>query len=396
MNFETLDNLFEDFLPGGYEWLAFAVAAFVFVFVVINTLVAVTAFYTWFERRAIGRFHARLGPNRWGPYGLLQPMADVLKLITKEDTVPETADRIMFFLAPVVFLAPTFIVFALIPFGEDSFLGSLNVGILFVVAITGVNTFGIFMGGWSSRNKYAIFGAVRSVAILISYEVPMALSLVGVVLVAGSMSLLSIADSQSAVPYLFVQPLGFLVFLAAASAEMNRTPFDLAEGESELGGGYLTEYSGMKFGIFQLAEFMAPLLTASIATVLFLGGTRWGLDPVPGQIWFLVKAFIVVFFLLWVRSTWPRLRVDQMMGLAWKGLLPLALVNLLVVAVEVLMLQDPGTGVVPSERLWWMAAFNWPLTIGSIIVLANILGQRRLQEESPGPLRLADLGAEAE
>lgn len=394
MNFETLNNGFNGLLPGGYEWLAFIAAALVFVFVVINTLVAVTAFYTWFERRAIGRFHARLGPNRWGPYGLLQPMADVLKLITKEDTVPETADKTMFFLAPIVFIVPTFIVFALIPFGEDSFLGSLNVGILFVVAVTGINTFGVFMGGWSSRNKYAMFGAVRSVAILISYEVPMALSLVGVVLVAGSMSLLSIADSQSAVPYLFVQPLGFLVFLAAASAEMNRTPFDLAEGESELGGGYLTEYSGMKFGIFQLAEFMAPLLTASIATVLFLGGTKWGLDPVPGQIWFLVKAFLVVFLLLWIRSTWPRLRVDQMMGFAWKGLLPLSLVNLFVLAIEVLILQDPGTGVVPPERLWWMAAFNWPFGIVSIMVLAKIMEQRPKKMESAEPLRLAGQKAE--
>ena len=394
MNFETLNSEFNGLLPGGYEWLAFIAAALVFVFVVINTLVAVTAFYTWFERRAIGRFHARLGPNRWGPYGLLQPMADVLKLITKEDTVPETADKTMFFLAPIVFIVPTFIVFALIPFGEDSFLGSLNVGILFVVAVTGINTFGVFMGGWSSRNKYAMFGAVRSVAILISYEVPMALSLVGVVLVAGSMSLLSIADSQNAVPYLFVQPLGFLVFLTAASAEMNRTPFDLAEGESELVGGYLTEYSGMKFGIFQLAEFMAPLLTASIATVLFLGGTKWGLDPVPGQIWFLVKAFLVVFFLLWVRSTWPRLRVDQMMGLAWKGLLPLSLVNLFVLAIEVLIFQDPGTGVVPPERLWWMAAFNWPFAIVSIVVLAHIMGQRPTKMGSAGPLRLAAQRAE--
>ena len=394
MNFETLNSEFNGLLPGGYEWLAFIAAALVFVFVVINTLVAVTAFYTWFERRAIGRFHARLGPNRWGPYGLLQPMADVLKLITKEDTVPETADKTMFFLAPIVFIVPTFIVFALIPFGEDSFLGSLNVGILFVVAVTGINTFGVFMGGWSSRNKYAMFGAVRSVAILISYEVPMALSLVGVVLVAGSMSLLSIADSQNAVPYLFVQPLGFLVFLTAASAEMNRTPFDLAEGESELVGGYLTEYSGMKFGIFQLAEFMAPLLTASIATVLFLGGTKWGLDPVPGQIWFLVKAFLVVFFLLWVRSTWPRLRVDQMMGFAWKGLLPLSLVNLFVLAIEVLIFQDPGTGVVPPERLWWMAAFNWPFAIVSIVVLAHIMGQRPTKMGSAGPLRLAAQRAE--
>jgi len=394
LNFETLNSEFNGLLPGGYEWLAFIAAALVFVFVVINTLVAVTAFYTWFERRAIGRFHARLGPNRWGPYGLLQPMADVLKLITKEDTVPETADKTMFFLAPIVFIVPTFIVFALIPFGEDSFLGSLNVGILFVVAVTGINTFGVFMGGWSSRNKYAMFGAVRSVAILISYEVPMALSLVGVVLVAGSMSLLSIADSQNAVPYLFVQPLGFLVFLTAASAEMNRTPFDLAEGESELVGGYLTEYSGMKFGIFQLAEFMAPLLTASIATVLFLGGTKWGLDPVPGQIWFLVKAFLVVFFLLWVRSTWPRLRVDQMMGLAWKGLLPLSLVNLFVLAIEVLIFQDPGTGVVPPERLWWMAAFNWPFAIVSIVVLAHIMGQRPTKMGSAGPLRLAAQRAE--
>ena len=400
LDFQSIYNfyrteLIDRFLPdvwGELEWLAFALAAGTLAFLVINVALIATALYTWLERRLIGRFQSRLGPNRWGPFGLLQPVADGLKFLTKEDTVPASADQPVFHVAPLVMMVPGLLVLAVIPFGGASFLGKLNVGVLFVLGVTGVTTFAIFMGAWASRNKYAMFGAMRAVAMLISYEVPMALSIVGVVLLAGSMALFEIVEAQQVV-FLVVQPLGFLVFMTAALAEMSRAPFDMIEAESELGAGYHTEYSGMKFAMFQLSEFMAPLVTAVIATVLFLGGTK-GLDPVPGQIWFLLKTFLVVFVLLWARVTWPRLRVDQIMGFAWKGLFPLALVNMFLVAVEVQVIQSTDT--LSSRDLWTMAAVNWAVTIVAVVVMANVLGQSKLKRPVPVPSPLANMSAEAD
>jgi NADH-quinone oxidoreductase subunit H len=322
----------------------------------------------------------------------LQPLADVIKLVTKEDTVPDEADRPVFAIAPIALLAPTLLTVAVIPFGENSFLGSLNIGILFIVGVTSLNTFAIFMGGWASRNKYAMFGAMRGVAMLISYEVPMAIAITGVLLLSGSLALTDIVASQD-VPFLLVQPLGFLVFLAASAAEISRTPFDQIEAESELGSGYHTEFSGMKYAVFQLAEFMAPVVTALVITTLYLSGTR-GFDPIPGQVWFVAKVFAVVFALLWFRATWPRLRIDQIMGLAWKGLFALALVNLLLVAVEVQLLQDADSGALSVNTLWLMGAINWLVTIVSIVAVANVLGQRRLQRRTPVPSPLANMNPE--
>ena len=383
-----------DNLPAPIDGLAYPIAGVTLAFLVINAIVMTTALYTWFERRMLGRFQARLGPNRWGPFGLLQPLADVLKLIAKEDIIPDTADKPAFTVAPIMLLVPMFLVFAVIPLGSDSFLGSLNVGVLFIVGVTGLTSLAIFTAGWASRNKFAMFGAMRAVAMLISYEVPMALALTGVVVLAGSMSLVGIVEAQG-VPYLLVQPLGFFVFMTAAAAEMSRAPFDMIEAESELGGGYVTEYAGIKFAILQLAEFMAPLATAAVATVLFLGGTR-GFDPIPGPVWFIAKAFVLVFLMLWIRATWPRLRVDQIMGFAWKALLPLALVNMFVVAIELVVLQDSESGAITSGDLWTMAAVNWVLAIVAVFVTANILGQRRLRPETPVPSPLANMTAEAD
>ena len=383
-----------DNLPAPIDGLAYPIAGVTLAFLVINAIVMTTALYTWFERRMLGRFQARLGPNRWGPFGLLQPLADVLKLIAKEDIIPDTADKPAFTVAPIMLLVPMFLVFAVIPLGSDSFLGSLNVGVLFIVGVTGLTSLAIFTAGWASRNKFAMFGAMRAVAMLISYEVPMALALTGVVVLAGSMSLVGIVEAQG-VPYLLVQPLGFFVFMTAAAAEMSRAPFDMIEAESELGGGYVTEYAGIKFAILQLAEFMAPLATAAVATVLFLGGTR-GFDPIPGPVWFIAKAFVLVFLMLWIRATWPRLRVDQIMGFAWKALLPLALVNMFVVAIELVVLQDSESGAITSGDLWTMAAVNWVLAIVAVFVTANVLGQRRLRPETPVPSPLANMAAEAD
>ena len=388
MSFDNVYDIVVGLTPEGLEWLAFIAAGGILAFAVINAVVMSGAIYTWFERRALGRFQSRLGPNRWGPFGLFQPFADVLKLLSKEDVVPEPADRVVFHIAPLFLAIPVLLVFAVIPFGENSFLGRLNVGVLFIIGVTGVNTFGVFMGGYASRNKYALFGAMRGVAMLISYEVPMALALTGVALAAGSLALTDIVESQS-IFFVVTQPLGFLVFMTAASAEMSRAPFDMIEAESELGSGYHTEYSGIKFAVFQLAEFLAPIATAVIATALFLGGTK-GFDPIPGQVWFVAKTIAVVCFLLWFRATWPRLRVDQIMAFAWKGLFPMSLLNMFLIAVEMQIFQDDA-GVISDGSLIVMAAINWVVTVATIVIFAHLLGQRRLKRKVPVPSPLANM-----
>ena len=393
LDFKSIYDFVAGFVPESMNWLAFTVAAAALALIVINALVMSTAVYTWFERRTLGRFQNRLGPNRWGPFGILQPVADILKLMTKEDTTPEEADRWVMTFAPIALLVPTLIVASVIPFGPDSFLGHLNIGVLFVLGITSVNTIAIFMAGWGSANKYAMLGAMRGVAMLVSYEVPMALGVVGVLIMSGSLALFDIVEAQT-VPFLLVQPLGFLIFVAAASAEMSRTPFDQIEAESELGSGYNTEYSGIKFALLFLAEFMAPIINAMIITTLFLGGTQ-GFDPVPGQIWFALKTFLVVFALLWVRATWPRLRVDQIMGFAWKGLFALSLVNIFVVGIEVAVLQDE-TGTIATGPLWGMVAVNWVIAAIGIVLTAKVLGQRTLERRTPTPSPLANMYAEAD
>ena len=390
IDFRSIYGLFDALLP---SWLAYGAACVALAFIVINALVMSTALYTWFERRTIGRFQARLGPNRWGPFGLFQPLADVVKLIVKEDTTPASADRIVFALAPIALFAPTVLTMAVIPFGENTFLGRLNIGVLFLVGVTSLNTVAVLAAGWASRNKYAMLGSMRGVAMLCSYEVPMALAITGVVLIANSLSIYEVVQAQN-VPFLLVQPLGFLVFMAAASAEMSRTPFDQIEAESELGAGYHTEYSGMKFAIFQLAEFMAPIITSVIAVALFFGGTR-GFDPIPGQIWFVIKVVLVLFALLWVRATWPRLRIDQIMAFAWKGLFGLALLNIFIVAIQVMLFQD-AQGVISTRGLWTMAAVNWAIAIVAIFAMVRLLGGKNLERPAPRPSPLANMYAEAD
>ena len=388
-DFTGIYGFFDDLMPESLDWVVFVITALILGTVVLNALILSTALYTWFERRVLGRFQSRLGPNRWGPFGMLQPIADLVKLISKEDTVPEGADRPVFNLAPIVFLVPALIVFSVLPLHGGSFVGKLNVGLVFIVAITSVNTLGVFMAGWASRNKYAMFGAMRGVAMLVSYEVPMGLSIVAVAIGAGTLSLSGVVLSQD-VPFLLVMPLGFFVFVTAATAEMSRTPFDMIESDSELGAGYNTEYSGIKFALLQLNEFMAPIIVAAIVTTLFLSGWRgWG--PVPGTVWFVIKIFLVVCAFLWIRATWPRLRVDQIMGLAWKGLFPLAIVNIFAIAVEVQVLRDEVTGALSRNDLWIMAAVNWAGTIATIAVLSRVLNRGRMRRPRPKPLPLANM-----
>ena len=350
------------------DWLAYFLAGFLIVFSLVNAVVIVTTIGTWAERRLIGRFQSRLGPNRWGPWGLFTPIADAVKLLSKEDTRPEGVDRWVFNLAPLIFIVPPILVFAVIPFGKNSYIANLNIGILFIIAVTTVPTIALFMAGWASGNRYSLFGAMRGVAQLVSYEVPMVLSIVGVLLLAGSLSMVDIVEAQR-LPFIVLQPLGFFIFLLAISAEMNRSPFDIVEADSELVAGFHTEYSGMKWGTFQLAEFIAPFGAAAIITTLFLKG--WEGPVLPSHLWFFSKVCFVWFVLLWIRATLPRLRVDQIMALAWKFLLPLGLLNIFVTAAEVLVWENPTTA-----ELWYMVGINWVVAIVCLVVSSHLASDK--------------------
>jgi NADH-quinone oxidoreductase subunit H len=314
----------------------------IFLGIGVATLAIVLGFVTYaiyFERKVIGWMQLRIGPNRVGPLGLLQSVADVTKLLLKEDTIPNEADRSLFKLAPMIVYVPAFSVLATFPFTETLYLADLNIGLLYYIAISGISTLGIVVGGWASNNKYALLGGMRSAAQMISYEVPLVTSVVGVVLLTGSLNLHDIVTNQGNNIWewnLFPQIIGFIVFTIAAISELNRTPFDLPEAESELVAGYHVEYSGFRFAFFMLAEYVYVFAIASLATVLFLGG--WYpplamLDFIPGIVWFLLKFTAIVFFLFWIRATLPRIRVDQLMGLGWRVLLPLALFNIFLTAI---------------------------------------------------------------
>ena len=402
ISFDSLKILFADLIEllgfgESLGWSAGLLAGISISFLIINVMVMATAFYTWFERRMIGRFQVRRGPNRNGPFGILQPFADVLKLIMKEDTIPDAADKPVFTLAPIALLAPTLMIMIVIPFGtyasDQAFLSNLNIGILFIVGVTSVNSIAIFMAGWGSRNKYAILGSMRGAAMLISYEIPMALGITSVLLLSGSLAMTEIVRSQS-VWFILVMPMGFFVFMAASTAEMSRTPFDQIEAESELGSGYNTEYSGIKFAVLFLAEFMAPIVTAAVVTTLFLGGSQ-GFDFLPGGIWFAIKMFVLIFLLLWVRSTWPRLRIDQIMGFAWKTLFGLGLFNIFLVAVEFMVAVELGQtsdGSLTTEYMLIMAAVNWIVTIIAFVMLANFVGKKKYHRPEPTASPLANMG----
>jgi NADH-quinone oxidoreductase subunit H len=338
--------------PGNY-WAHWGV----FVVIIIAFVLAMVMGFIWFERRAIAIMQARLGPNRVGPFGLLQPVADVLKLLTKEDVVPAKGDRWVHWLAPVVAVAPMLMIFAVVPFQGGALLADLNIGILYVVAISSVTTVGVFMAGWSSNNKYSLLGAMRQVASVVSYEIPVVLSLVGVILLTGSLSLTQIVQAQD-IPFILLQPLGFLLFFIGALAEINRAPFDLMEADSEIVAGFNTEYSGMKWGLLFLAEYGEALAISAIVTTLFLGGWRGPL--LPPWLWFLVKVGLVFFVIIWIRATLPRVRIDQLMALAWKFLFPLAILNLLITAAEILAW--------PEVSLWVMVPINFAVMIVLVLL----------------------------
>lgn len=326
-----------DLLIQPLSWGSFF--TFVLMAVLFLLLILVMVMYAiYFERKILGYIQLRPGPNRTGPFGLLQTAADVLKLLIKEDTIPAKADRPLFKLAPIISFVPSFVVLATIPYSENLYFADLDIGVLYYVALSALSTIGIVLGGWASNNKYSLIGGARSAAQLISYAIPLVISAVSVVLLHGTMNLRGIVEGQAGWFWnwnFLTQIVAFVVFVIAAIAELNRTPFDLPEAESELIAGYMTEYSGFRFAFYMLAEYVYLIAMSALITTLFLGGWHAPapfLEFIPGIIWFIIKFCLVVFFIIWLRGTLPRLRTDQLMGLGWKVLLPLSLVNIFVTA----------------------------------------------------------------
>ncbi len=375
---DAVRGFLESFLPiGAVNVLMPALG----IFVLVNFLLFMTTMLTYIERRIVARMQNRIGPNRVGPFGMLQGVADLIKLITKEDLSPALADRVAFFLAPIIIMAPVIMMFAVIPFFSGWVIADLDAGIVYVIAITSVGSFGIFAAGWASNSKYSLYGAVRGIALLVSYEVPLLLAMTSVVLLAGSLNLQKIVEAQG-IPVILVQPLGFIIMLLAVAAELNRTPFDLNEADSELVAGFHTEYSGTKFALIYGAEFLALLGWSAVIVTLFLGG--WKPD-LGGLLWFSLKTMGVVFLFFWFRGTWPRVRIDQILAFAWKLLFPLATINILVTAGEVLVAQalfdlQPGEAL-PVAALALIGVVNIALTVGVLAVLPSLTGLRRMEAQ---------------
>ena len=309
------------------------------------------AYTTYLERKVLARMQVRYGPNRAGPKGLLQPVADGVKLIFKEELIPAKADKLLFILAPVITVLPALTILAVVPFGGTvnlfgreitlSIAGDLNVGILYLTAVTSITVYGMVLAGWASNNKYAMMGGIRATAQVISYELALGLAFIGPILLASSMSVNEIVNAQGRMGWFFIyQPIGFIIFLIATLAEINRVPFDLPEAEQELVAGYHTEYSGMKFALFMMTEYIKMIVVAVLAATFFLGGYLGPfVDQIPwlGPIYLFIKVFILVFGIIWVRATWPRFRYDRLMAFGWKIMLPLAVLNVLLTGAFIIL-----------------------------------------------------------
>jgi NADH-quinone oxidoreductase subunit H len=324
------------------EFLGIAIKCVIFFAVAVTAV----AYVVLFERRAVAHIQSRIGPDRVGPQGLFQPAADALKLIAKETIFPLEADKFLYLMAPVFSAVPAFLAFSLIPvgptlrlFGHDvpMYLTDINVGLLFLFAISSLNVYGVFLAGWSSNNKYSLYGGLRSSAQMISYELALGLSVMGVLMISGTFSLVGIVEAQK-IPFALLQPVGYLLFVTAALAELNRVPFDLPEAETELVAGYHTEYSGMRFGLFFLGEYANLITSACLASLLFWGGWKGPGPDYLGPVWFLLKVVLHIFFFVWTRGTLPRFRYDQLMSFGWKVLLPIGLLNLLVTGLVIVLL----------------------------------------------------------
>ncbi|WP_040952317.1 NADH-quinone oxidoreductase subunit NuoH [Gorillibacterium massiliense] len=336
-----------DLLNQPISWWSF----FVFVFFAVVLLVIILTYVVYaifFERKVIAWMQFRIGPNRTGPWGLLQSVADVMKLLFKEDVVPRKAEKYLFLISPVIAFVPSFVIMAIIPFTDKLYFTNLNIGILYYVALSGISTIGFMLGGWSSNNKYALIGGMRSAAQMVSYEIPLVISVTGTVMMAGTLNMHGIVEYQAGGFWhwnFIPQIVGFVVFIIAGISELNRTPFDLPEAENELVAGYNVEYTGFRYAFFYLTEYVYTFAMACLTTVLFLGGHHapfpalegWHtgnviLDVIPGLFWFAVKFVFCVFCMFWVRASMPRVRVDQLMSFGWKVLLPLSLLNIFITA----------------------------------------------------------------
>jgi NADH-quinone oxidoreductase subunit H len=356
--------LLSSFLP---PWAVTLVNFLVVAVILVMMPVVATLTLTVMERKVIARIQNRIGPNRVGPWGIFQAIPDAVKLLTKEDIVPANADKPVFNIAPLLIFAGAALLWAVIPFGRGMIGQDLNIGVLYLVAIGSISTIAVIMAGWSSNNKFALIGAFRIVAQLLSYEIPMVLAIAAVVLLVGTMKMGQIVELQT-VPFILVLPAAFIAYILAAAAETGRAPFDLVEADSEIVAGYFIEYSGLKFGWFYIAEYGNLLAVSAIATTLFLGGWRGpfaGQVPALGPFYFIAKTVLIVFLLMWIRGTWPRFRIDQMLALAWKVLVPLGLFTLLWVAV-----------VIKLPVATWL---QWALGLGgnvvAILVTLMIMGQ---------------------
>ena len=379
MNFANIDQLFVNlkhwlvgFVPEGLQSLASILLSIGLILGVFPLLFAIT---TWLERKGLGRIQNRLGPNRVGPFGWFQPIADGIKMLTKEDVVPRSADHLIHFLAPIVLLVPVLLAYSVLPFGKNMVAIDLDAGLLFFFAVGAATELSVFMAGWASCNKYSVLGAMRAIAQMISYELPLVISTLTVVMMAGSLSLVSIVDNQAPVLLGFLHqwhvftPWGFagcMLFFIAATAESNRTPFDLPEGESEIIAGYLIEYSGFKYAMFFMGEYLGLFAISSLGITLFLGG--WlapfaFLDWVPSYLWFFLKLFALIFLFIWIRGTLPRLRIDQLMNFAWKFMLPMTLINVVVAGLWHFSKQWDLPGGVPVRWLTCAALIAVPYVL---------------------------------
>ncbi len=348
-------------------WLEWFVKSLFVIFALLTGF----AYLTWYERRALARIQMRIGPNRAGPQGLLQPIADAVKLIFKEELTPAKADKVLFFWAPVITMVPSIILAAAIPFGPENIplfgrqislvVANINVGVLYLMSIASIAVYGIVLAGWSSNNKYAMLGGLRSSAQMISYELSLGLMFVTAIILANSMDLYKIVEDQKSIWFAVIQPVGALIFLIVTLAEVNRAPFDMPEAEQELTAGYHSEYSGMKFALFFMAEYQKMIVIAMISATLFFGGYRelwfmkgtflsvdavWKIGSFQTQAWFLgpiyllIKVIALLFFMIWVRATWPRIRYDRLMAFGWKILLPLSLAIAFITAAGVLLAEQ--------------------------------------------------------
>src|SRR6266446_497140 len=378
--FVTLKQLLVGLAPAQWQPMFSAMISVLAIIAAFATLFALT---TVLERKGIGRIQNRYGPNRVGPWGLLQPVADGLKALTKEDIVPRAADKVVHFIAPLVLVAPVFLALAVVPMGRNMVGVDIDAGVLFFFAVGAATELSVFMAGWSSRNKYSLLGAMRAIAQMISYEVPLILSAITVIMMAGSLSTVKIVEAQGGysglLPHWFVLTpwglAGFVLFMIAAAAESNRSPFDLPEGESEIIAGYYIEYSGIKFALFFLGEYIGMFAVSGLAITLFLGGWMAPvpfLTWVPSYVWFFAKLLGLIALFIWVRGTLPRLRMDQLMNFAWKFMLPMALINLVAAGCWHFMGPDSGR--------WLVCAV---LVLGPYVILGQgLLEGNRIKKRS--------------